>query len=239
MKWIDLTFLTPHENLACDEALLDLCENGFEDEVLRFWQPSLTFVVLGYSRKYRSDVHVANCRKHQIPILRRPSGGGTVLQGPGCFNFSLVLKIGGHSFFRDITKTNLKIMQRHQEVAETLLGKPVQIQGVTDLTLENLKFSGNAQRRKRRYLLFHGSFLLKADISLMEKLLKIPRRQPAYRQNRSHREFLTNIDILPNSLKDALKKSWGAQGALEEIPSETIQSLVREKYSREEWNFKF
>ena len=47
MKWIDLTYDSPAENLACDEALLDHCEEGGEGEILRFWEPSAFFVVLG------------------------------------------------------------------------------------------------------------------------------------------------------------------------------------------------
>ena len=45
----DLTLPTPEENLACDEALLDLCEAGGAGELLRFWEPPSYFVVLGYA----------------------------------------------------------------------------------------------------------------------------------------------------------------------------------------------
>src|SRR5688572_6131078 len=95
MRWLDLTFPTPAENLACDEALLDLCEAGFADEVLRFWESPTHFVVVGYGNKVDSEVEVAACRADGIPILRRCTGGGTVLQGPGCLNYSLVLRIEG------------------------------------------------------------------------------------------------------------------------------------------------
>ena len=51
MKLCDLTLATPEENLACDEALLDLCEAGHSGDILRFWEPSRHFVVLGYANK--------------------------------------------------------------------------------------------------------------------------------------------------------------------------------------------
>ena len=43
MKLLDLTLPSPAENLACDEALLDWCENGEGEEVLRFWESARTF----------------------------------------------------------------------------------------------------------------------------------------------------------------------------------------------------
>ena len=106
MKWIDLTYPSPEENLACDEALLDLCEEGAEGEILRFWEPSAYFVVLGYSNRWTTEVDSPACAKLGIPIFRRCSGGGTVLQGPGCLNYSLILKIEGDRTLATITGTN-------------------------------------------------------------------------------------------------------------------------------------
>jgi len=68
MKYIDLTLPTPPENLACDEALIDLCEDGYDDEILRYWQPSEYFVVLGYSNKIRSEVNLPSCLADNVPV---------------------------------------------------------------------------------------------------------------------------------------------------------------------------
>ena len=92
MKYLDLTLPTPKENLACDESLLEACENESGGETLRVWSPKDYFVVLGYSNRIEEEVHTAFCEKNKLPVLRRVSGGGTVLQGPGCLNYSLILK---------------------------------------------------------------------------------------------------------------------------------------------------
>src|ERR1041385_179712 len=86
MLYLDLTSSSPAENLACDEALLDFCEERPGLEVLRFWESTERFVVLGYANALHREVNVAACEAAQIPIMRRCSGGGTVLQGPGCLN---------------------------------------------------------------------------------------------------------------------------------------------------------
>ena len=62
MKFLDLTLTSPAENLACDEALLDCCEDRAEEEVLRFWEPREYFVVVGYANKVASEVNLAACR---------------------------------------------------------------------------------------------------------------------------------------------------------------------------------
>jgi lipoate-protein ligase A len=87
----DLTFPTAEENLACDEALLEMCEAGTTGDVIRFWEPNQYFVVVGYANQVAREVNHALCRQNTIPVLRRCSGGGTGLQGPGCLHYSLIL----------------------------------------------------------------------------------------------------------------------------------------------------
>ncbi len=239
MKTLDITFKTPAQNLACDEALVDWCEEGFQHEILRFWEPLEYFVVLGYSNKIHLEINELSCQKLGIPVFRRASGGGTVLQGPGCLNFSLILQMSRHPGLGSITRTNRYIMERHCAAFSRLLGTPAEVRGITDLTVGPMKFSGNAQRKKRHFLLFHGTFLYNFDINLIEKVLRMPTLQPDYRQKRSHKKFLTNLNIPPGQIKEALKKSWGAREILEEFPSDRIEKLTEEKYSRDAWNRKF
>ena len=238
MKLCDLTLATPEENLACDEALLDGCEAGQSDEILRFWEPAQYFVVLGYANQADREVALPFCRAHAIPVLRRCTGGGTVLQGPGTLNYSLILRLDDSGPLHCITATNDFIMDRHQQALARLTGTPVERQGQTDLALGGLKFCGNAQRRQRHFLIFHGSFLLNLDIGLIEKTLPLPSRQPSYRADRSHRDFLLNLQIPAPALKSALSEAWQANAPLPEIPRDQIARLVRKKYAREEWNLK-
>ena len=239
MKFLDLTLPTPQQNLACDEALLDWCGDGREQEILRFWEPQQHFIVLGYSNKTQSAVNLPACRRANIPILRRCSGGGAVLQGPGCLNYSLILKVEDSSPFKTIDGTTSWVMKRHQRALEPIFGSGIQIQGLSDLALGPWKFSGNAQYRRRRLLLFHGAFLLALDIQLMENLLPVPSKAPPYRDGRSHREFLTNLHLSAGVIKTAIRKSWNATSRLEDVPWEKIEALARERYSNDRWNFKF
>jgi lipoate-protein ligase A len=238
MHYLDLTLSQPEENLACDEALLDACEEDNLPPVLRFWEPDRSFVVLGYGNKIQTEVNVAFCERNSIPILRRCTGGGTVLLGPGCLNYTLILPTDPESSLHNVSAANRYIMEKQRAGLSGLLSEAIQIQGYTDLSLNGLKFSGNSQRRKKSFLLFHGTFLLRMDLSLIEKTLAFPSKQPEYRKSRSHIDFLTNINLPADKIKAALRRSWQAVTPVEHFP-ETRLALCREKYKLDSWNRKF
>lgn len=242
MKLLDLALKLPEENLALDEALLDACEESGE-EVLRFWESESVFAVLGYSNKAEEEVRRDECRAAGVGVFRRASGGGTVLQGPGCLNYSLILR-SHHPALDTVTDTNHHVMTRMRVALARHLRRPVTIEGHTDLAIGGLKFSGNAQRRKYRSLLFHGTFLYGFDFEKIERFLKPPPRQPEYRQGRSHRNFVMNLDLDEGTIKSIIMATWnvGSYGRTPlqaHVPREAMQKLVEEKYSKDDWNLKF
>ena len=248
MHLLDVTLDTPAANLALDEALLVACEEGGPD-VLRFWECPAYFVVVGYSNVVATEVNVEECHKRNVPIFRRCSGGGTVLQGPGCLNYSLILNFEtsgteillstqpDHAALQTISGANCYIMRRHAQALRTALGRDVEVRGITDLAIGDRKFSGNAQRRKRRALIFHGTFLLDFDLELVSRLLAKPSKEPDYRVGREHGNFVMNLNVGAALIKKALRETWGAREEKFRLPD--VKPLVVEKYSRDDWNLKF
>ena len=234
----DQTFPTPEENLACDEASLEEAEASGGPGVLRFWESDRHFVVLGYANRAEEEVDLDTCRAQGVPILRRCSGGGTVLLGPGCLNYALVLPIDAAPPLTSISGTNRFILERHREAIVAATGLPITVEGHTDLALEGRKFSGNAQRRKRTHLLFHGGFLLGFDLRLVAALLRMPPRQPDYRRGRAHADFLTRLQTTRDIVRAALRRAWNASVPAAPPPAKAIARLVAEKYSRVEWIFR-
>jgi len=239
MKFLELTFEEPPANLACDEALLETIETGASsDECLRLWEARKYFVVLGHSDQMLSNVNVVACNDCDVPILRRMSGGGTVVQGPGCLNYSLILK-NDPRLIGNIRDTFQYVLERHRQLVEDLCGLAVRIDGISDLTLGGLKVSGNAQYRKARFVLVHGTFLLSFDLRLIEKYLPLPARQPSYRNRRPHLQFITNLNIDSASLREGLRTVWAASEFLNDVPFARIDQLVRARYERTDWLEKF
>jgi lipoate-protein ligase A len=243
MQILDLTLPTPAENLAADEALLDECEAGNGGEMLLFWEPREMFVVVGYANKIATEVNVTACAAKKIPIFRRCSGGGTVVQMPGGLNYSLILRITEDGPTRSISSANQFIMEKNRAAIDSLNSQlstlNVSVRGHTDLCLGDLKFAGNSQRRRKHFLLFHGTLLLNCDLTLVGELLQMPSLQPNYRASRSHEEFVINLNQPAEKVKAALAKEWIATEDLKNPPLKEISKLAREKYATREWNFKF
>ena len=241
MKLLDVTLDSPAANLACDEALLDLCEDEGA-EVLRFWESGQHFVVVGYGNRIENEVNVEECKRRGVPVLRRCSGGGTVVQGPGCLNYAVTLRIPEHGLLTTVTGTNAFVMERNRLALMALLGSSVSVQGHTDMAIEIgkrvdeprlMKFSGNAQRRRREAVLFHGTILYAFDISLLEASLATPSNQPDYRNKRRHSDFVTNLSLSASAVREALRSAWNAT---EKAIAPDINPLLNEKYNREDWH---
>jgi lipoate-protein ligase A len=237
MRFLDLTLPSPAENLACDDALLQACTDRDDGEILRVWESPIPFVVVGYGNPTAQEVDLEACRRHGLPVLRRSSGGGSVVQGPGCLNYTLILRIPtgyGHPL-RSIGGTHAYVTRQHTEAMRHLLGPAVEAQGSSDLALGTRKFSGNAQRRGKSHLLVHGTLLRTFKLPLIEAALKVPADQPDYRAHRAHRDFLTNTGLSRADIIDRLRAIWSADCHLSTPPWHAIDHFAVTRYQTNAW----
>ena len=235
MRFLDLTLPTLAENLALDEALLLRAEVG-GPEVLRVWEWPAHAVVLGAGGRIADDVHEDACRAEGIPLRRRSSGGGTVLLGPGCLLYSVVLAYARAPGLAELMPSYGYILGRM--IAGLGRFATVGVRGSSDLAIANRKISGSAQQRKRDHLLHHGTLLYAFDAGPVARYLKMPPRQPDYRRRREHRDFLTNLPASAADLKQALRDAWDAREVLAVRPEEMVRQLVVEKYQTSEWIYR-
>lgn len=210
---VDHSFADPVDNLCYDDTLLYLAETGQIRAALRFWESPVPFIVLGRSGDPASDLQMDAARGAGVPIYRRSSGGGTVVQGTGCLNYAVVLPKQGtwqdvRASYRDISAWLLASLQQ--------LGINGTYEPISDLAIQGRKFSGNAQRRGKNFLLQHGTILYGFNLAWISDWLAQPVAQPPYRRNRSHADFLANVDLEPEVWKCVLAKSF--QGSLHAEP---------------------
>lgn len=224
----------PH-HLACDEYLLGLCDGGRLGATLRFWSSDRACVVLGLGNDLGREVDLKACRAEGVPVYRRCTGGGAVVQGGGCLNYSLVLPLSDHSELANVLSANRFIMERNRVAVSAALGHSVEICGCTDLALKGLKFSGNAQRRRRSALLFHGTFLLHFDLSCVSRILQLPARQPKYREGRKHEDFLMNLELSEERIIGEVASAWNAESSDLEVNTEGVQKLASKWVTDPRW----
>jgi lipoate-protein ligase A len=236
MQLLDLTLPTAEANVALDEALLESAEAADSDqEVLRIWEAPAPMVVIGRSSKVAEEVDRAACEALGVPVLRRSSGGASIVAGPGCLMYAVMLS---HARRPELAR----IDEAHRAVLEPLAAALVrQLPGVmkagtSDLVFAGRKFSGNSLRCKRQHVLYHGTLLYDFPLDLIGRLLKTPPRQPDYRQGRAHGEFVDNLPLSSAQMRAALLEAFPTTGLLVEWPQALTEQLVREKYALAAWN---
>lgn len=238
MQLLNLSLPTPAENLALDEALIETAESedGFP-EVLRFWEANQICVILGRGSPYQSEVNHSYCAENQIPIVRRCSGGATVVGGPGCLMYSLLLDYAKRPELRMLDVAHRFVMNS-MVAAIGRLSVEVVMKGTCDLVLHGRKVSGNALRCKRNHLLYHGTLLLDFPLDQIESCLEMPQRQPEYRQKRSHKEFVGQMPLEAEALKEAICETWSVRESLKKWPRDLTARLTKEKYLEPSWTQK-
>ncbi|MBN1405662.1 MAG: lipoate--protein ligase family protein [Candidatus Omnitrophica bacterium] len=207
MEILDKSFDTVKENLIFDELLLSEAENGKRAKTLRVWEPEDYAVVIGKGCSEEEDVYTERCLKENVPVLKRASGGGTVLIGKGCLGYSLVLPYEANTNFTNIKQSYKYILGK---IAGAFSEKGINLtyEPVSDLALDNKKVSGNSQARKRKFFLHHGTFLYALDLDKVSYYLKEPKKIPPYRKFRKHKDFLANLKLPASEIRSLIKSAF-------------------------------
>ncbi len=223
----DLSLQTPQENLLFDDLLLHMAEQDLGENVLRFWESPVYFIVLGRVGKAEDDIQREHVLRDKIKIFRRSSGGGTVVQGKGCLNYSLVLSKDSPDV-ADLRKSYAHILGKIVEALATLKVKAAFLP-ISDIALTDghKKISGNAQKRGRKYILHHGTILYQFDLKKIAQYLNMPKDIPPYREARSHLDFVANTHLPVDKLKREIAAVFDVTDAVHE-PLEAEQALLKE-----------
>lgn len=248
----DATSFTPgRRQLALDEAMLVWAddqvarENETDTESIRFWAFRRPTVVLGRSSKVDLEVDVAGCDQDGVDITRRCTGGASVVGGPGCRMYSVVLRLRADQSIRNIDAAHDHVIARVLAAVRRQVPNAAR-QGICDLTIGDRKFSGNSLRITKHHVLYHGTILHDADLDAFARRLRFAPRQPDYRRGREHRHFIGNAGIDIDRFQDDLSNEFAADddhaSRRESIASrrESIESvadsLLSQRYDDNAWH---
>jgi len=232
-------------NVAADEALLVACEDGLlgdETSAMRLWRQRSWAVVLGASGKVGEDVRLDACRQAGVPIVRRSSGGGTVLLGPGslCVAWVRPLAVFAPSQ-RDVRELQVAVLEELAALVRPFEPR-LQVVASGDWAIEGRKCAGSAQRRMKTHVLVHLSLLNRMPLAEVSRFLAEPGRRPEYRAGRSHEAFLTNLGIDPERLACLLRNAPATSELRAKIPENVeklADRLADERFRLAEWTLRF
>ncbi|MCZ7647569.1 MAG: hypothetical protein M5U26_20315 [Planctomycetota bacterium] len=245
MRFLLHTATTPVEDLALEEAIQLGMEEGISPPTWRVWQAREPALVLGTGQEHAKELHLGAVRDEGIPVLRRHSGGGAVLIGPGVLNYSafhFIDRLPGAQTIGGAMEAALKpVLEALAVLAPfnsrfAIRNPRFQLAGLSDIAVSApaselgtrdsellKKLAGNSQARKRRSVLVHGTLLADPDWAALERYLRFPSRAPDYRSGRAHRAFLTSLKELdaPEELgafAQALRLALGHSDPIETTP---------------------
>lgn len=198
-------------------------------------------VVLGRNQNIYEEVNLPFCRKENIQIVRRLSGGGTVYHDEGNINFC---------FISPKTSNPLDYNPLSQ-IVESLaqLGISATVGTRKDLYINNKKITGTAVHSSGNHVLFHGTLLYDTNLDTLETALTSPHITES-KAVKSVRSQVTNIRQETEALKN-----MGSNGFLLQLadqfskryftginhftPAEVdkISALQTERYNTWEWNW--
>jgi lipoate---protein ligase len=176
-------------NLAFENLFLN--EKKDENNGYLVFYENMPALVLGKSLDVNQEIWL---HKQHPKVYRRISGGGSVIHLMGNLNYALYLSVNKFPELGHVGESYNLIMR----AVACNMGKLVTRQGYSDLAIFSRgvprKFSGNAQCRRRGWLMHHGTLLYSREaIHAVPYFLRPPPKQPEYRRGRSHKSFMTNI----------------------------------------------
>jgi lipoate-protein ligase A len=184
LYFIELDSIPIFEQLQLEEALIRISNKNY----CLVNKGSSPAIVLGISQNTEEMVHTSKAKELNVPLIRRFSGGGTVVVDEETLFVTYIFNKEVHPFApfpEPIAKWTESIYQRaFPELPFTLREN--------DYCLFDRKIGGNAQYLRKDRWLHHTTFLFDYKPHLMQ-LLQHPKKAPAYRSGRSHLDFITTL----------------------------------------------
>lgn len=181
-------------------------------------------VVMGISGKPEKLLDVAAVARDGVPVIKRFTGGGTVVVDEGTLFATLICNTeavpGTPSFPQPIMDWSRAF---YGPVFQRVCGRDFGFElrendyvSARGGGASRLKFGGNAQSISRNRFVHHTSFLWDWDDSCME-YLQLPEKRPEYRADRPHCDFLLR---LRDAVRPAAERASNGEVLLRQIERE-------------------
>ncbi len=258
-RFIDTGFRDCYENMAIDEAILTYCEMP----TLRVygWKPAA--ISIGYNQDAKKEINLDYCKKNNIGIVRRLTGGKAVFHDSE-ITYSFMLPEGSSLVPFEVNES-YRVIANALVIALKKIGITAEMKKAPEkivtpicfnssnwyeLLVNNKKISGSAQRRFNGRILQHGPVLMDFDCNKNSNIFNLSSDSGLAE---SLKQRITSINhelgsggklVGYKELADAIKEGFrenlnfdvfaDSLAGREKLLSE---KLMKEKYSADEWNF--
>ncbi|MDR0758700.1 MAG: lipoate--protein ligase [Treponema sp.] len=225
-------------NLALEQYVFDRLDRG--RSYMMLWQ-NANAVIVGKHQNTAAEINAPYVKAHDIQVVRRLSGGGAVYHDLGNVNFTFIADAAGQQFdFAFFCHPVVRALRS--------LGVNAEISGRNDMTIDGMKFSGNAQYIKQGRVMHHGTIMFDSDLNVLSQALRVSSDKIESKGLKSIHSRVTNVR--PHLARDCGTEQFIAvlEAQLKEyfdvwtIPPETIniddvRRIREEVYATWEWNY--
>jgi len=178
-------------NMAKDHAILHGVSHNELLPTLRIYRWIEPTVTIGYFEDINNTVNRDYCKKRNIPIIRRESGGGTVLHHlelTYSFTTPLHLELIPESVDESFRKIISPLINTLKMFVDGVEYRPI-----NDIIINKKKISGSAQVRKFGILQQHGTVIIDIDDEFLTSAIFYDEYKLQSRGFTSPRESLTSL----------------------------------------------
>jgi len=240
-------FSTAFINMAVDRAVLVASSEDKVSPTVRFygWEPSA--ISIGYFQSLKEEVDLDACRKLGVDYVRRITGGGAVFHEEE-LTYSIVIPETHPQIPKNILKSYGRICGAVMKGLDNL-GIESKYVPINDIITGGKKISGNAQTRKAKIVLQHGTVLTDVDVDKMFSVLKVPNEKLKDKLIANVKQRVTSIkhvlgkEVHFKDVSEAMKIGFEEEfnvelieGTLSEEEKELTRKFEKECFSARDWN---
>lgn len=212
------------------------------EDVFILWRnrPS---VLIGSNQNTLAEINQTFIKDHNIDVVRRLSGGGTVFCDLGNINFTFISSKssdGSHDF-ATFAKPVVEALRS--------LGANATFTGRNDITIDGMKVSGNAQYHYKKRLLHHGTLLYDGNLKDLVGAIKPRPEKLKSKGIQSVRSRVTNIRPHINQPMDVMAFKNYVQKYIQDLyhldavytlndeEEKAVLKIQKELFETYEWNY--
>jgi lipoate-protein ligase A len=236
-----------YSNMAIDRAVLANVSKDKAPPTVRFftWKPPA--ISIGYFQSLKEEVDLAACKDLGVDYVRRITGGGAVFHDKE-LTYSIVIPESHY-------KIPKNIMESYGLICGAIIKglKQIDIESryvpINDIIADGKKISGNAQTRKAKTVLQHGTILMDVNVEEMFSLLIVPNEKIRDKLISDVKQRVTSVkhilgkDISFQLVAEAMRIGFEEEfnielneGSLTKEEIELTYKFEKEFFATKEWN---